>query len=277
MKHITAALILLLSAAVAAAEDPKPFAGGSGTFTKLVWADEFDYTGLPNPEKWSYEEGYCRNQELQYYTKERLENAEVKDGNLVITARNEQFKVDVKGFEKGISAISSASLHTRGKGFWDSGRIEVRAKLPLCLGTWPAVWMMPNDNRGKGWPHCGEIDIMEHVGWSPDTVHITVHTSASKKGPPYSGTTTKCTTVNTEYHVYAVEWFKDRMDFYFDDQKKYTYSNEGIGDEQYPYDKPFYLILNLAFGGAWGDDRGIDQSKLPQSYYIDYVRVWQEK
>ena len=147
MKNIAFAFAFCaFASAVFAAEPPKPFAGASGEYTKLVWSDEFDYEGLPNPEKWGYEVGYIRNNEKQYYTKERPENAIVKEGKLIITARKDDFILDGKTYP-----ITSASVISRGKGFWQRGRIEVRAKVPVSLGTWPAVWMLPEDRR-SGWP-----------------------------------------------------------------------------------------------------------------------------
>ena len=269
MKYIILTLALAFSAStLVAAEPPKPFAGASGEYTKLIWFDEFDYEGLPNPEKWSYEVGYIRNRELQYYTRERLENAVVKDGNLVITARKDDLTIDGTTYP-----ITSASIISRGKGFWQRGRIEVRAKVPVALGTWPAVWMLP-EARGAGWPRGGEIDILEHVGYEPQNVHFNIHVQKYN----HARGTAKGKTVpigNVEdYHVYAVEWFDDRLDFYFNDQKVFTYENENEGEISWPFDKPFYVIMNLAFGGAWGATRGTDETKLPQEFRVDYIRVF---
>ncbi|MCL2744826.1 MAG: glycoside hydrolase family 16 protein [Planctomycetaceae bacterium] len=263
------------------AADPKPFDGASGKYTKLVWSDEFDYSGLPNPEKWGYENGYVRNNEKQYYTKERLENAEVKNGNLVITARKDDFVYD----KDKVSPITSASVISKGKGFWSRARIEVRAKVPSSLGTWPAIWMLPND-RSQGWPLGGEIDVMEHVGFAPDLVHFNIHVRKNHprndeekasfgklKKIPF-GAKVPIGDVNA-FHVYAVEIFDDRIDFYIDDKKVHTYENTGEGEIAWNFDKPFYLLLNLAYGGAWGGSKGTDDSKLPQQFLVDYVRVWQ--
>ncbi|MDR2441844.1 MAG: glycoside hydrolase family 16 protein [Planctomycetaceae bacterium] len=252
------------------ADLPKPFSGGSEKFTKLVWSDEFDGNGLPNSEKWGYETGYVRNKEKQYYTNARLENAEVKDGFLVITARKDDFRNGDKTYP-----ITSASVISKGKGFWNRGRIEVSAKVPKSLGTWPAIWMLPKDQKA-GWPQCGEIDILEHVGFDPQKIHFNVHvdkynhTKKNNKGKSVS-----CPDPDTKFHVYAIEWFDDRIDFYFDTEKCFSYVNEGEGETSWPFDKPFYLILNLAFGGSWGGTKGIDESSLPQQFLIDYVRVWQ--
>ncbi|MDR0327144.1 MAG: glycoside hydrolase family 16 protein [Planctomycetaceae bacterium] len=269
MKHITFTLVLFaLVAAVFADEPPKPFAGASGEYTKLVWSDEFDYKGPPDAKKWGYEVGYIRNNEKQYYTRERGENATVKDGHLVITARKNDLVLDGKTYP-----ITSASVISKGKGFWQRGRIEVRAKVPVSLGTWPAVWMLPEEGRG-GWPKSGEIDILEHVGYEPQNVHFNVH--VEKYNHVKGNGKGKAVPIKTqeEFHVYALEWFDDRLDFYFDDQKVFSYANENEGNTSWPFDKPFYVILNLAYGGAWGGSKGTDETKLPQEFLIDYVRVF---
>ena len=138
---------------------------------ELVWSDEFDYTGLPNSEKWSYDVGGSGwgNNELQYYTENRTENARVENGNLIIEARKESY---------GGNNYTSARLITKSQGDWLYGKIEVRAKLPGGRGAWPAIWMLPTDWAYGGWPSSGEIDIMEYVGYDPGVVHGTVHTES---------------------------------------------------------------------------------------------------
>lgn len=250
---------------------PQPYPGGSGKYTKLVWQDEFDGEGLPDSTRWSYEKGYLRNKELQYYVAGRLENTQVKDGFLYIRALNDFGYVD-----DGKKPITSASINTKGKGDWKYGRIEVRAKLPSCLGSWPAIWMIPTDEVYGGWPHSGEIDIMEHVGFVPDSIYFNIHCSeynhVKKTG---KGTSHYSVDASANFHVYAIEWFNDRIDWYFDDVKVFTFKNENTGPETWPFDQRFYLIINFAFGGAWGGLAGIDVNALPQEYLIDYVRVFQ--
>ncbi|MCR9084795.1 MAG: glycoside hydrolase family 16 protein, partial [Cyclobacteriaceae bacterium] len=138
---------------------------------KLIWSDEFENPGLPDPAKWTYDVGDhgWGNNELQFYTEKDLKNARVEDGYLIIEARSDADKP--KGY-------TSARLLTRGKATWKYGYIEVRAKLPKGVGTWPAIWMLAEENRHGGWPKNGEIDIMEHVGFDPGVVHGTVHTEA---------------------------------------------------------------------------------------------------
>ncbi|MBM4025318.1 MAG: glycoside hydrolase family 16 protein [Planctomycetes bacterium] len=255
---------------------------------KLVWSDEFNTPGLPDPAKWDYETGFIRNNEQQYYTRERRENARVEDGCLIIEARKEQWKNTAydpnakSGSRRSreFAQYTSASLITRGKASWTYGRIEVRAKLPSGRGTWPAIWMLGTNIRQVGWPACGEIDIMEFVGYEAGIIHANVHTKSYNHAIG-TGKGDKTTTPDASeaFHVYAVEWESDRLDFFVDDQKYFTFHNEGTGSDTWPFDKDHYLILNLAIGGSWGGQKGIDDSIFPQRYYIDYVRVYtcQEK
>ncbi len=244
------------------------FGCATETDWKLVWSDEFDYSGLPDSTKWTFEEGYIRNNELQYYTANRLENARVEDGMLVIETRLDDFEGN---------PMTSASVTTQGMASWTYGRIEVKAKLPSCLGTWPAIWML-GDNRGDvGWPECGEIDIMENVGFEPDVIHANVHTEAYNhvKGTN-KGDEIEVTAPYDNFYVYAIEWFEDHIDFFVDDSLYFSFDNEGTGNAEWPFDKPHYLILNTAFGGSWGGREGVDEAALPVHFLIDYVRVYQK-
>lgn len=251
---------------------------------KLVWSDDFDKPGLPDAAKWGYEEGLIRNNEAQYYTKERKENARVENGMLVIEARKEQFKnpaYDPAATEKKgrrgreFAEYTSASLSTRGKADWTNGRIEVRAKLPSGKGTWPAIWMLGSD-RQRGWPACGEIDIMEFVGFEPGVIHANVHTKKYNHVQKNNkGDKIRIPDASNQFHVYVMEWTQQKLDFFVDDKKYFTYENEGSGSDAWPFDKPEYLILNLAIGGAWGGAQGIDDSAFPQKFFVDYVRVYQ--
>ncbi|NQV34909.1 MAG: glycoside hydrolase family 16 protein [Phycisphaeraceae bacterium] len=252
-----------------------------------VWSDEFNTEGLPDTSKWNYEQGFVRNQEAQYYTRARRENARVENGHLVIEARKESWPNP--GYDAGASSrrwqrsrktadYTSASLVTKQKATWTYGRIEVRAKLPQGRGVWPAIWMLGTNISDIGWPACGEIDIMEYVGYDPNTIHANVH----MKKYNHSIGTGKGSKIATskpynQFHVYAVEWTAERMEFFFDDQKYFSFSNEHSGFDAWPFDKPHYLILNLAIGGSWGGQKGIDASIFPQTFLIDYVRVYQKK
>lgn len=241
-------------------------ANSDHTEWKLIWSDEFDYNGLPDPKKWTYEEGFVRNKEAQYYTRGRRENARVEDGMLVIETRRERYRD---------ADYTSASVTTEGHASWRYGRIEVKAKLPTGRGLWPAIWMLGADRPIVGWPACGEIDIMENVGFDPDRVYATIHTPTfnGNKGTQKSGNTVVVAPYR-QFHVYAMDWYEDRMDFFVDGKKIHTFHNTGKGNDEWPYDKPFYLLINTALGGGWGGQQGIDDAALPQRYYIDYVRVY---
>ena len=243
---------------------------------KLIWSDEFDKPGLPDPNKWDYEVGYVRNNELQYYTRARKENARVEGGCLVIEGRKEKYPIGgAQAGAKRFADYTAASLITRGKAQWTFGRIEVRAKLPQGKGVWPAIWMLGQKFPSNPWPACGEIDIMEFVGHTPDKVHATVHYRKDGKHASMGGNLTVERPFD-DFHVYAVEWSAERMDFFFDARKYFTFKVAAAADSgSNPFLKPQYLLINLALGGSWG--REMDDSVLPQKYLIDYVRVYQRR
>jgi beta-glucanase (GH16 family) len=249
----------------------RPSAGASGKYSNLVWHDEFDHNGLPDSTKWKYDTGFLRNHELQYYTYRRLDNAEIKNGYLEIVARNDSFVNNGK-----VYPVTSAGISTGKKQSWTYGRIEVRAKIPSCLGTWPAIWTLGNDIRQTGWPTCGEIDIMEHVGYIPDTLHFNVHTGKyNHVKKTNKGIRIFYPSPEKDFHIYAIEWFPDHIDWFFDGYKVFTFANEMGGEDTWPFNKPQFIILNLAFGGDWGGSKGVALQSLPQHFYIDYVRVFQ--
>ena len=235
----------------------------------LVWSDEFNYTGLPDSTKWSYNvDGHgWGNNELQYYTDKRLENARVENGVLTIEARKEEWQG---------SKYTSARLVTKGKGDWQYGRIEVRARIPKGRGTWPAIWMLASTDP-LAWPDDGEIDIMEHVGFNQGYVHGTVHT---KKYNHVIGTQKTDTILvpdcSEKFHVYALDWTADSIKISMDDQVYFTFGNERTGDDAWPFNKPHHLLLNIAVGGNWGGAKGIDDSIWPQKMEVDYVRVYKK-
>jgi beta-glucanase (GH16 family) len=238
---------------------------------KLVWSDEFNYKGLPDSTKWGYDVGTgdwgWGNNEAQYYTKANLNNVVVENGVLSIIARKEKFE----GKE-----YTSTRMVTRGKADWSFGRVEISAKLPKGRGTWPAGWMLGSNINTAGWPLCGEIDIMEHVGYDPDTIVGSVHTTTynHQKG---TQKTKRIFIKNpyTEFHTYACEWNNDKMVFLLDGMPYLTVPNEHKTDKEYPFNNPQYLLLDLAIGGNWGGTKGIDESIFPVRMEVDYVRVYQ--
>jgi beta-glucanase (GH16 family) len=239
----------------------------------LVWSDEFDYEGLPDETKWSYDVGGhgWGNNEYQFYTEGK--NAYVKDGNLIIEARKES--CEGKDY-------TSARLVTRGKGDWLYGKIEVRAKLPLGIGSWPAIWTLPTDWAYGDWPTSGEIDIMEHVGFDLNMVHASVHTESYNHCENTQKTALKYIDgVCDEFHVYAIEWLPDKIMAYYDGELIFTFEptiyDENPTYKEWPFDKRMYLILNNAVGGNWGAMKGFDENAFPQHMLVDYVRVYQSK
>jgi beta-glucanase (GH16 family) len=170
---------------------------------------------------------------------------------------------------------SSARLVTKNKGDFLYGRFEVKAKLPTGKGTWPAVWMLPTDFAYGNWPKSGEIDIMEHVGYDQDRVHVTVHTEAYNHSiGTQRGTNKIVPTASTEFHLYRVDWTPYAVRGYIDDQEMFEFKNEGKGFAVWPFDKRFHLLLNIAVGGNWGGAQGTDSSVFPQAMQVDYVRVY---
>ena len=236
---------------------------------KLVWGDEFNYKGLPDSKKWNYDVGGggWGNNELQYYTKERLANARVENGNLIIEAHKEKFEN---------RNYSSARLISKGKGDWQYGKIEVRAQIPDGLGTWPAIWMLGSTTPLK-WPDDGEIDIMEHVGYDQGRIHGSVH---CKKYNHVIGTqkTANVTSaeVSTKFHLYQVEWDKDSVRIGMDNNYYFRFGNDHAGYEAWPFDNKMHLLLNLAVGGNWGGQKGVDSTIYPRRMLVDYVRVYQK-
>lgn len=234
--------------------------------SRLHWSDEFNYSGLPDTTKWGYDLGGdgWGNNELQHYTNS-LRNARVENGNLIIEAHRDS------------THYTSARLISKGKGDWLYGRIEVRAKLPKGRGTWPAIWMLSTDWKYGGWPESGEIDIMEHVGYDPGVIHATAHSESYNhvKGTQIENTIT-VPDAQEEFHLYALDWSKEKMDFYVDDKLYHTVARNPKDDYKgWPFDQRFHLLLNMAVGGNWGGKNGVDDSIWPQRMEVDYVRVYE--
>ena len=244
---------------------------------KLVWSDEFNVEGPPDPLKWNLDTGFLRNEELQYYTA-RPENVRVEDGKLWLVAhketiRNRGFNAEAKSWRwnREFGEYTSANLTTKGRFSWTYGRMEVRAKLPEGGGVWPAIWTMGN---APGWPACGEIDLMEYIGAEPDILHSGIHFKDSKTGKRrnISDKWPVTAALSGDFHVYALERTAERIDFYLDDHLVQSIAVDEVGKgEDNPFRKPHYLLLNLAMGG-WGGE--VDDALFPQRYVIDYVRFF---
>lgn len=273
-----AALMVLMSGCHISANDvagkmaggnPVPSPSDAGQSWQLVWSDEFNNPGLPDTNKWGYEKGFVRNHESQYYTRARLENARAENGHLILECRKEHLVL------AGTNSVEYTSASLTSKTNWLYGRFEMRAKLPQGQGVWPAFWTKGSNDIQVGWPRCGEIDIMEFVGKDPDHIHGTVHYSAKGKHQANTGEW-KTFRPFDRFHIYAVEWYSDRIDFFFDDRKYFTFNTDEAGASvENPFCKPHYLLVNLALGGSWGGS--FDDAIFPCQYVIDYIRVYQRK
>ncbi len=235
---------------------------------ELVWSDEFSGNAV-NTNDWTFEEGYIANDELQDYKKEG--NTIVSDGTLKIIAK----KVNDN---KQFGSYTSARIITAGKREFQYGRIEAKLKMPLGTGTWPAFWLLGSNIYTVPWPRCGEIDIMEYVGYDPHKIHGSLHAQDYNGGNSRTGTTTVAN--EGEWNIYGVTWSEQRIEFYVGEPTNVYASFEPTGSKNeanWPYDQKFFVILNLAIGGQWGGQKGVDNSIFPVTYEIDYVRVYQKK
>lgn len=247
-------------------------------YTKLVFNDSFNGTGLPDADKWSSDPEHINN-ELQYYTVDRVENVYQQDGMLHIRCINDDPILDKDGNVLNRSVhpttgeplyITSARIRTKGKGDWTYCYVEARLKVPVASGTWPALWMMPTKNEYGYWPNSGEIDILEHIGNDPMTYHCALHHYSGARGGK------KQVFDYDDWHIIGFKWTEEKMEFLIDGKVYCRLTNPGTNWGDWPYDKDFHLILNLAFGGNWGGQGGIDPSALPLEFLVDYVRVFQE-
>lgn len=241
---------------------------------ELIWSDEFEIDGLPDTSKWSYDIGdgcprICGwgNLEAQYYTENRLENARIENGHLIIEARRENM---------GKRKYTSARLTTKNKGDWKYGLVEVRAKLPSGRGTWPAIWMLPTKNKYGGWPKSGEIDIMEHVGYNVDSIFGTIHTETyNHTKSTHKGKSMTVKDSETAFHTYGINWTEESIQFFVDDEIYFTFRNDEVTSDEWPFDQVFHLALNVAVGGTWGGRKGINNDIFPQKMEVDYIRVYE--
>ena len=234
----------------------------------LVWGDEFDTPGAPDPSKWTYDLGNGNwgwgNNELQNYTNSP-ENVKVQDGRCYIFARND-------------GGYTSARLKTQGIYDFQYGRVDIRAILPIGQGIWPALWMLGSDIDQVGWPACGEIDIMELVGHQPRLVHGTVHWGPNNEERQYNGVIAPALefpeTFADEFHVFSLEWQEDEIKLFLDDQHYHTITPLNMNGYEYPFNDAFFFIMNVAIGGNWPGDPD-DTTPFPGFMAVDYIRVFQ--
>jgi beta-glucanase (GH16 family) len=243
----------------------KPVKGASYIYNDIVWEDDFNTDGAPDPSKWAYDLGTTDifgnvgwgNQEAQSYTN-NSENVIVENGSLKITAK------------KDGSDYTSGRIKTQGLYNFTYGRVEVRAKLPSAQGTWPAIWMLGSNHPTAGWPFSGEIDIMEQRGNDKSYVEGTCHwyNTAGSNNASY-GEQTSIDTTSSEFHLYTLEWTDTAIRIYLDDVEYYMLTNNA----DLPFNANFYLIFNLAMGGTNGGD--IDPEFTQDTMEIDYIKVFQ--
>ena len=231
----------------------------------LIWNDEFNSPQI-DLSKWNFEigGGGWGNEESQFYT-DNSDNAFTENGKLVIKAINENYSG---------SNYTSARMTTKNKGDFTYGKIEIKAKLPIGDGTWPAIWMMPTNSVYGGWPNSGEIDIMEHVGCTAGTIYGTIHCNQFNhtNGTSDSGNDN----INiSEFHIYSIEWNSNSIKWYVDNQEFHTYNKTGDDFTTWPFDQDFFLILNMAVGGNWGGICEFNSNIYPQKFEIDYVRIYE--
>lgn len=245
--------------------------------SRLIWSDEFNGPSL-DMSKWSFDTSRNKlgwyNKELEYYSANRRENLRLENGRLIIELRKDPEAIS-KFADWGKQQYSSAKIITRGKAAFKYGFVEVSAKLPCARGTWPAIWMLPETE--SAWPNGGEIDILEQVGSQPNVAHATVHTALFNHTRHNGrGAETPVPTACSAFHRYQLAWTPASITMGVDDHAYMQVRNDQPGGRgAWPFDSPFYLILNLAMGGDWAAAKGIEDAALPQRMEVDYVRVWQ--
>ncbi len=234
----------------------------AGKKYKLIWSDEFNYTGKPDSSKWGYNTGAggWGNDELEYYTN-RLENAAVKNGVLKIMLKKEKYEG---------SDYTSARLLTKNKFSFTYGKVVARAKLPFGKGTWPAIWMLGANDETAGWPDCGEIDIMEHAGNRLNKIYGTLHYPGHSGGEG-NGNTTMVKNATGAFHIYSMEWDSTSVKILVDGKLNHTVANS----DSIPFNHDFFLITNIAMGGGFAG--AVDPAFKSAAMEVDYIRVYQKK
>ena len=239
-----------------------------------MWSDEFNGEGLPDTSKWNFNIGNWGwgNNELQYYTENETKNVRQENGNLIIEAHK----------NSNDEGWTSARLTTQGKETFLYGRVEFRAKVPSGRGTWAAGWFLGDDYVDEvSWPYCGEIDVLECVGFEIDDLtgnglnHATCHTRSYyfKQGNQI-GSDIEVENMQNQFHVYAMEWYPSEIKAFVDGVHYYTY-DKNANELEWPFQKPQNIVINLAIGGGWGGAKGIDSTYTNHQYILDYIRVYQ--
>lgn len=265
MKKITLRIVSIFALIITVGclgEDPVPVVNTADDFTVLTFSDEFNTDGAPNPLVWSYDlgtgnNGWGNNEEQNYTSNPK--NVRVEGGNLVITAIKET---------SGSKPYSSARIKTQGKFSFKYGKIEIKAKFPTGVGTWPAVWSLGDNFSTVSWPACGEIDFVEHVGKDQDKIFGSLHYPGNSGGNAVSGSK-RITNASTEFHIYKVIWNSNTIRFYVDNTLYKTAMNKST----LPFNQNFFLILNVAMGGNFGDS--IASTFTQSSMEVDYIRIYQ--
>lgn len=238
---------------------------------KLVFEQTFLHGSARLTDNWRFDDGPVYNDEKEKYASGFGPNCSIKDGKLIITGRNDNGHY--------------TSTRIQSKKAWKYGYFECRARLPKGRGTWPAFWLLGDSLRktkaqgNVGWPRCGEIDVMEQVGADPDKIHCSLHSGTvnwmRKEQRTFTITIPK---VTEEFHSYGLDWTPKHLDFYIDGKRVGGFEKPKNADfDNWPFDNPFYMIINLAIGGTWGGAQGIDPAIFPCNYEIEYVRVYQAK
>ena len=254
---------------------------------KLLWSDEFNLDGIPDEKYWIYEEGFVRNEELQWYKKE---NASIKDGVLYLEGRreivpNDRYEEGSRSWRQNreFAEYTSACIKTRDKFSFQYGILEVRAKIDTNMGMWPAIWTLGDERR---WPACGEVDVMEYyrikgeptilanAAWVSDASNNRAVWNSSKI--PYSKFTENDPSWHEKFHIWKMDWTEDHIRLYLDDQllNETDLAKTANSDGFNPFKQPHYILLNLAIGAHGGDPSG---TEMPKTYLVDYVRVYQKK
>lgn len=243
---------------------------------QLVWNDEFDYSGTPNPAKWDYDVGGngWGNGELQFYKRANPKNAYASNGEMKLTVHLEDTSWTSGGSTK-TSHFSSTRMVTRGKQAWKYGKFEARMKLPRGRGMWPAFWLIPTTNAYGGWPNSGEIDVMENYAVEPTVMHGSAHTKNNYAANCKTGWAL-AEVPNDSFHIYSLDWRPDTLTISVDGRPYFQYTNPKTGSAAWPFDQDFYIILNVAVNGTYGDTLKTETRNLPQSMTLDWVRVYQD-